>query len=566
MAFTEVEMAILSQAAYLELPDSAENKPLYDFLNENKDTLIKKLGDGYSESIDSLLKKVEGKDYNLVHTRDDKDGSGFAAFAVSDPSGGVTVACRGTEGFSLDYDSRKDVAADIELTVSLQTSQQKEMEKFVRDLEKDNYNSYSFTGHSLGGNLAMYGAICLSNPDKLGTCVTFNAPGFNSAFLRRYAVKISRIEDRMISFQNERDCVSEAFNVPGKVIVLECDGWDFLDAVGIDAHGLNTLVPNTDGSFQRNHTGKKDTTILGYILDNATGLSDDVMGFFSPLILSYDFLKWRQNEAQVICRDFSLETKEMLLDVAKETEEEKWWQISRWDCWYKVDKFFGGLAADWDRYSGNIDTYYRKLIDMNDASAKDIKKIFEKVYTIDSTYASNIKAGTERLSSEVRAKLEEIRDSINPTYVHNNTTFSTVGSIKDNAQKQKLSGNCTSTAWCMGLSIMTGQSYDPTQPPYWGANGAVYKGYDRVISTNVLQHAYDQLQSGKPSMFYAYNGNNISGRHAVTIVGVAEGADASNLQPKDFLVIDPGDGKIKNLTEVGFTNYNGTLYTYKDNP
>ena len=104
----------------------------------------------------------------------------------------------------------------------------------------------------------------------------------------------------------------------------------------------------------------------------------------------------------------------MLLDVAKETDEEKWWQISRWDCWYKVDKFFGGLAADWDRYSGNIDTYYRKLIDMNDAGAKDIRKIFEKVYAIDSAYAGNINASTERLSSEVRRKLEAIRDSINP--------------------------------------------------------------------------------------------------------------------------------------------------------
>ncbi len=564
MAFTEIEMAILSQAAYLKLPDSAEPKSLYTFLNDSKKMLLEALGEGYKNALDALLKKVKGKGYNIVQTQNDKYGTGFAAFAVADPNNEVTVACRGTEGFSLDYDSKKDVKSDVELAVSLQTGQQEQMKKFVERLEKQNYKGYSFTGHSLGGNLAMYGAIILSNPNKLTACVTFNAPGFNDAFLVSNAFRISRIEDKMTSFQNERDCVSECFNVPGNIVILECKGWDLFHFFGIDAHGMGCLVPSNSGeNFKRNHTGRKDKTILGYILDKGT---DTTNVFFTPFIFASGFSKWRKKEAKAICRDFSVEAKAMLIEAAKETEEEKWWQISRWDCWYKVDKFFGGLSADWDRYSGNVDKYYRKLIDMNDASTKDIEKIFNNVYNLDTQYANEVKGKCDDLHSTIRAKLEKIRDSIYPTYVHNNTTFSTVEFFQQYADKQDLSGNCTSTAWCMGLSMMTGKKYDPTKPPYWGPNGAVYHGYDKITSNQPLLVAYDELQKGKPSMFYAYNGNRISGKHAVTIVGVTEGADRNNLQPQDFLVIDPGDGKIKNMTEVGFINYNGTIYTYKDNP
>ena len=364
MAFTEVEMAILSQAAYLDLPDSAEQKSLYSFLNDEKNqkALMKSLGDEYSDAFDGLLNKVEGKDYTIVQTQNDKHGTGFAAFAVSDPNNEVTVACRGTEGFSLDYDSKKDVIADVELAVSLQTGQQEKMKQFVENLEKQGYDGYAFTGHSLGGNLAMYGAIYLSDPDKLITCVTFNAPGFNDAFLKANKFRISRVEDKMTAFQNERDCVSEAFEVPGNIVVLECEGWDFFHFFGVDAHGLGYLIPDKDGKFKRNRTGRKDDTILGYLLDKGTEYTDEFMGFIAPIMIAADFWKWRQTEGQVICRDFSAETKQMLLDAAKETEEEKWWQVNRWDCWYRVDKFFGGLAADWDRYTGDVDTYYRKLI------------------------------------------------------------------------------------------------------------------------------------------------------------------------------------------------------------
>ncbi len=56
---------------------------------------------------------TEGSDYSIVLAEDEKYGTGFAAIAIKDPDNNVTVATRGTEGISLDYDSSKDVVEFI---------------------------------------------------------------------------------------------------------------------------------------------------------------------------------------------------------------------------------------------------------------------------------------------------------------------------------------------------------------------------------------------------------------------------------------------------------------------
>ena len=124
-------------------------------------------------------------------------------------------------------------------------------------------------------------------------------------------------------------------------------------------------------------------------------------------------------------------------------------------------------------------------------------------------------------------------------------------------------GNCTAVAWCMGMSMYKGEKCDPYSSTYWNPNkGAIYTGYSKVISSNQFDTMYKELSQGKPVMFYAYNGNKITGFHAVTIVGISENADVTNLTAQDFLCIDPTDGEIKKVSEVGYRDYNGTVYTY----
>ena len=122
----------------------------------------------------------------------------------------------------------------------------------------------------------------------------------------------------------------------------------------------------------------------------------------------YEFIKG----GNVTGRDFSVEAKEALLDAARETEEEDWWDVTRWDCWYDVEKLFGHLKLD--SYTAEADKYYRKLIDINDASVKDIEKIFDDVYAADETYSKKMADATDSMN-EVLLKLQSVKNQIIPT-------------------------------------------------------------------------------------------------------------------------------------------------------
>lgn len=283
MAFTDVEMAILSQCAYYKISNTSENVDLDDYLKSHEQDLINDLGKEYKSSISNLINKVDGKDYSIVLQRNDRHGSGFAAMAISDPDNEVTVACRGTEGISMDYDSRKDFASDLQLAFLNETDQQAQMKDFVRTLEKGDYSGYNFTGHSLGGNLAMYGAMVVDDPSKVKSCVTYNAPGFTNNFLRSNKKKINAINSKMRTYQNECDAVSDCFKSPGKVIILECKGKDKEHRDGFSGHGLKKIIPNSNGGFKQNDTGKKAFTWGGSALGIVTWIADATIIPIDPI-------------------------------------------------------------------------------------------------------------------------------------------------------------------------------------------------------------------------------------------------------------------------------------------
>ena len=285
MAFTDAEMAVLAQLAYCGSKDTPaqplKGQNLYKALTTGgrKEYLTKALGKEYKSVIEGLISKAKDQDYSIVLTADDKKGTGFAAIAIKDPNNNVTVATRGTEGFSLDYDSRKDVDADLQLALMLSTNQQEEMEKFMRNLEKNNYDGYYFTGHSLGGNLANYGAITLKPIEKVKGVVTFNAPGFNEAFHAKYMEEIATIYHRINNYQNEYDYVSSILYVPGPVTIVESskkeDGWfDFDDHIGFGDHSLCNLKVDGDGFDAKEKQVKSgQTTVVHGLIEGLRGIT-----------------------------------------------------------------------------------------------------------------------------------------------------------------------------------------------------------------------------------------------------------------------------------------------------
>jgi hypothetical protein len=94
-------------------------------------------------------------------------------------------------------------------------------------------------------------------------------------------------------------------------------------------------------------------------------------------------------------RDFGEEVKRRLLDLVTEVEQEPWWDVTKWDVWYRIDHdIFGGVDFPADETQRS--TYYRKMIDMNDTSAQDIERIWTDVASDDQTFAATVRGWTEK--------------------------------------------------------------------------------------------------------------------------------------------------------------------------
>lgn len=169
----------------------------------------------------------------------------------------------------------------------------------------------------------------------------------------------------------------------------------------------------------------------------------------------------------------------------------------------------------------------------------------------------------EEKAKEVHSYYEEIMAhheewlAAQSNYTYEGVNYTTISGFRDGIMKQSTNYNCTSTAWCYGDHLITGHYYsaeDTLKWPQWGADGAQFPEHGEVVGydgkyDSMLRLAYSEMEKGKPCVFY---GNRSKQPHAVTIVGVVNGVDASNLKMSDFLVVDPADGKIKRLDQVGY--------------
>lgn len=107
-------------------------------------------------------------------------------------------------------------------------------------------------------------------------------------------------------------------------------------------------------------------------------------------------------------RDFSEAAKEKLLALVKEVEEEEFYQVDRWDLWYRVQDLLGGL--DYPHDQEKVGEYHRKLIDMQEMSAREIERIFDEVHSIDEAYARKIKGWNAEVQ-EIRFRYQKLVNS-----------------------------------------------------------------------------------------------------------------------------------------------------------
>ena len=212
------------------------------------------------------------------------------------------------------------------------------------------------------------------------------------------------VEDRIVNIENEYDYVSSVFTKPGKTYYIESN---FSEGhIGFDHHGICGFKIGRKGFRKTDKKGKR--AILPYL-----GTNNFIDSFWGVGIIG-QYIKARITGcAKTGFRDFSQSAFDIMASAAKEVEEEDWWNVSRWDCWYRMDKCFGGFIMDYQLLSGDVDTYYRKIIDMNDASVKDIEKILDAVYSLDRQYSEKIYSLSSEMST-LKKQLSDIADSVVP--------------------------------------------------------------------------------------------------------------------------------------------------------
>lgn len=94
-------------------------------------------------------------------------------------------------------------------------------------------------------------------------------------------------------------------------------------------------------------------------------------------------------------RDFTEQMKEQLLALCASVESEPFYDITKWDIWYRGEKWFGRLT--YDNYKKDIMQYYQKTIDINGTTKTEIEKIFSEVHAVNDQYASEFRNRADAL-------------------------------------------------------------------------------------------------------------------------------------------------------------------------
>ncbi|MDD3253307.1 MAG: DUF2974 domain-containing protein [Lachnospiraceae bacterium] len=156
-------------------------------------TMAKRNLELYEEMVSS--DSVCGSWY-VVDVNDRNEEDGFYAVLIETNADQAIVAFRGSESYDSNQLVKDWINADFGLLMDQDTTQQKQAEAYMADIEKQfSYANYAVTGHSLGGNLAVHAAIAAPDAmkEKLMETVNFDGPGFSEAYLSRHQEEISQV-------------------------------------------------------------------------------------------------------------------------------------------------------------------------------------------------------------------------------------------------------------------------------------------------------------------------------------------------------------------------------------
>lgn len=234
----DAEMMMGSQLAYFNFSEGdTAGEVIYNFLDEyttikngkrelkseyQGNTVIQKQFE-VATNIENLGKGAAGssnwENWVIKDICNDQNGTGYYGMLIDTGDGNAMIANRGSESYDMEQIIKDWGAADFGLLNSPITTQQARAEEYMKELwEKygNQYDSYSVTGHSLGGNLSEHMAI--TAPDgmkrKIDHVTSMDGPGFSDEYIVSHKKDIEKVSDKMT--HNQWSVVSSLlFPLPG---------------------------------------------------------------------------------------------------------------------------------------------------------------------------------------------------------------------------------------------------------------------------------------------------------------------------------------------------------------
>ncbi len=113
-------------------------------------------------------------------------------------------------------------------------------------------------------------------------------------------------------------------------------------------------------------------------------------------------------------RDFSAKSKNQLLSLVSQVENEKVSNFTDWvgDRWLDFQSWIGKLNIR--NYLNNVNEYHKKVIDKNNATKKSIENIFKNVASVDLTYSAYF-SQTKSLLEQWQIYIREMGYIVNPS-------------------------------------------------------------------------------------------------------------------------------------------------------
>lgn len=120
-----------------------------------------------------------------------------------------------------------------------------------------------------------------------------------------------------------------------------------------------------------------------------------------PKVTKESLREYTSSKSSIV-RDYSTDMRNALLDLTDEVKNEPFYDVTKWDVWYRLEDWFGLLSIS--RYKDNIDSYHRKVIDINGTTKRQLNKIFNEVDKVTNEYVTDM--------NSIKSDIKSIKTSI----------------------------------------------------------------------------------------------------------------------------------------------------------